>query len=158
MGGRKAQPTDLLLAKGKKHLTKEEIQARKNSEIKMPKISKVTNPSYLSRKQKLKFSTISKQLIDLDIFAQLDRDHLAMYVIAHEKYLEATKALDELDIIKDLGNYTKIQIIQDKFFKQCKGLASDLGLNITSRCKLVIPKPLENPNKSEEEELFGDDL
>ena len=33
--GRNAQPIDLLKAKGKKHLTKEEINARKESEIKL---------------------------------------------------------------------------------------------------------------------------
>ena len=33
--GRNAQPVDLLVAKGKKHLTKAEIESRKENEIKL---------------------------------------------------------------------------------------------------------------------------
>ena len=39
---------------------------------------------------------------------------------------------------------------QDKAFKQCRAAASDLGLTITSRAKLVVPesaKPVPKENK-----------
>ncbi len=43
---RPRQPTDLLLVKGKKHLTKAEIEDRKSKEVKAPS-DKVKAPSYL---------------------------------------------------------------------------------------------------------------
>ena len=30
--------------------------------------------------------------------------------------------------------------MQDKVFKQCQSSARDLGLTISSRCKLIVPK------------------
>ncbi len=35
--------------------------------------------------------------------------------------------------------------MQEKLFKMARAAASDLGLTITSRCKLVVPKPEEKP-------------
>lgn len=41
-----------------------------------------------------------------------------------------------------LDQYSKIH---DRYFKQCRASASDLGLTISSRCKLVVPKTEEEP-------------
>jgi P27 family predicted phage terminase small subunit len=45
---------------------------------------------------------------------------------------------------------------QDKLFKQCRASAMDLGLTISSRCRLVIPTT-DNKEKelSIEDRLFG---
>ena len=50
-----------------------------------------------------------------------------------------------------------ILIQQDKLFKQCRQTATDLGLTITSRCKIVLPKTKEEKKKpqNESEALFG---
>lgn len=48
------QPTDLILLKGAKHLTKAEIEARKNSEVIAP-CDKVKAPAYLLPNQKKHF-------------------------------------------------------------------------------------------------------
>ena len=48
------QPTDLVVMKGKKHLTKAEIEARKNAEVVAPN-DKVKPPAYLTPEQKKKF-------------------------------------------------------------------------------------------------------
>lgn len=49
MAGRNAQPVDMLLQKGKKHLTKKEIADRKNSEIKFgaKELSKIKPPDLI---------------------------------------------------------------------------------------------------------------
>ena len=70
------EPIDLVLAKGKKHLTKAEIKERRNSEIKVPH-DKVKPPEYLNKSQKKQFDEISKGLIDLKIMTNLDCDALA---------------------------------------------------------------------------------
>ena len=48
------QPIELVVAKGKKHLTKAEIEERKRTEVKAP-ADKVTAPPYLTPEQKKKF-------------------------------------------------------------------------------------------------------
>lgn len=51
------QPTDLVVMNGRKHLTKAEIEARKNAEVVAPN-DKVKPPSYLTPEQKKKFRKI----------------------------------------------------------------------------------------------------
>lgn len=51
-------------------------------------------------------------------------------------------------------DYSELLINQDKLFKQCRQASSDLGLTISSRCKLVIPKKDDGKPKSKEEERF----
>lgn len=147
---RPRQPTDLLLLKGKKHLTKEEIAKRKASEVKAP-ADKVKAPSYLPDDLKKEFRKIAKELLDIEIITNLDVDALARFVISRKLYLEVTQKLlekPELLLNKDTIG------IQDKLFKQCRAAASDLGLTISSRCKLVIPKK-EEPKKQSKFSKFG---
>ncbi|MCY8385807.1 phage terminase small subunit P27 family, partial [Bacillus haynesii] len=51
---RPRQPVDLLLVKGKKNLTKQEIEERRKQEIKAPS-DKVKAPSYLPKDLKREF-------------------------------------------------------------------------------------------------------
>lgn len=140
MAGRNKQPINLVIAKGKKHLTKEEINNRKSNEIKAPS-DKIRAPSYLNKDLKREFNKIAKQLKGIDIMTNLDVDALASFIIARKLYLEATqKLIENPDTIldKDLVG------VQDKFFKQCRATAGDLGLTISSRCKLIVPTKEDN--------------
>ena len=38
--------------------------------------------------------------------------------------------------------------IQDRFFKQCRGCANDMGLTVTSRCRLVLPESARPPEEN----------
>ena len=137
MAGRNREPVDLILAKGKsKHLNKEEIERRRNSEIKAP-ADNVEPPTYLRKTQKDKFKNIANQLIDLNIISNLD-----------------CKKLQKIIVNGDITEIDNVSRLQDRYFKQCRMSASDLGLSITSRCKLVIPKPPE-PKKNKFSEKFG---
>nr|WP_205610234.1 phage terminase small subunit P27 family [Clostridium sporogenes] len=142
----------MLLVKGKKHLTKAEIEDRKSKEVKAPS-DKVKAPSYLPADLKKEFNKIAKELKEIGIITNLDIDALARFIIAKEMYLELTKQIlekPELMIVdKD------IVTTQDKLFKQCRSSASDLGLTISSRCKLVVPKKEDKKELTEEEKLFG---
>ena len=97
------QPTDLVVLKGKKHLTKAEIEARKNAEVKAP-CDKVKPPAYLSPELKKKFRKLAKELLEIKLIANVDCDALARLLIAQEKYLEVTK---KLMILKVLDTMTK---------------------------------------------------
>lgn len=54
------QPTDLVVMKGKKHLTKAEIEARKNAEVVAPN-DKVKPPAYLTPEPKEEIPEIVKR-------------------------------------------------------------------------------------------------
>ena len=44
--------------------------------------------------------------------------------------------------------------VQDKLFKQCRASANDLGLSISSRCKLVVPETKKETPKENEFKKF----
>lgn len=150
------QPIELLLIKGKKHLTKAEIEERKKREVKA-KADKIEPPSILTKKQKKRFQEIAKELIDINIMSNLDVDALARFVIHQTEYERVTKLIRKTNPLDDL--YNKLLVQQEKHFKMARQCSMDLGLTISSRCKLVIPKQDEDKKpKTEEEELFGDAL
>lgn len=147
----KREPTDLVKAKGRKHLSRAEETARRDVEVPntTPPGAKIRAPDWLPTDLRDEFNDLRRQLVDLGIFAKLDRDTLARYLIAHQVYLRATNyvqfALDKGDATKA----DKWSSVQNKYFKQCRDCANDLGLTISSRCKLVIPKA----DQPEEDEL-----
>ncbi|MCY9204369.1 phage terminase small subunit P27 family [Bacillus atrophaeus] len=163
---RPRQPVDLLLYKGKKNLTKQEIEERQEQEIKAPN-DKVKAPSYLPKDLKREFKKIADELKNIGIMTNLDVDALARFLFARKQYLEMTEVLLKTPITAlvedDDGNtfevanktHSDLLISQDKLFKQCRQASSDLGLTISSRCKLVIPKNDDDKPKTKEEERFG---
>lgn len=140
---RPRQPINLLEAKGKKHLTKAEIEERRSTEV-TASDDNIVAPEYLTVKQKREFDKIAKQLVDIKIMANLDCDALARFIIAKDQYVKFTKIVRKIpDDWKLINSLDKATLIQDRAFKQCQAAASDLGLTITSRCKLIIPKKEE---------------
>lgn len=155
---RPREPVDLIKAKGKKHLTEKEYEDRKSQEIQVP-FTDVKPPTYLNKEQKKEFKEIAGRLqsIDKNLFTELDVDTLCRYLQAKELYSKYTKELNKLidkepnpydedyesDYIDYLDNINKLQRMQDIVFKQCQSSARDLGLNISSRCKIILP-PSDN--------------
>ncbi len=136
------QPVDLLAAKGKKHLSKKEYKERKSSEV-IAKHDDVSPPSYLTPKLKKRFTEIADELIELNIFANIDCDALARYINVEWQYQRVIKEVFKVGAMHP--TYYGLLIMQEKLFKMARAAASDLGLTITSRCKLVVPKPEEKP-------------
>lgn len=148
MAGRHKQPVDLLLVKGKKHLTKAEIEKRKSEEIKAP-ADKIRAPSFLPPKLKREFHKLAKQLVALHVVTNLDVDALAKYVMTRQMYMDVT-----LKMLADPMAFDKaIAAQQDKLFKQLRAAESDFGLNPTARCKLTAPKQ-EKKTKSAMEDFL----
>lgn len=154
------QPIELVVAKGKKHLTKAEIAERQRSEVKAA-ADKVTAPAYLTPTQKKTFKKLAKELQNIELISNLDVDSLARFTIAQEKYIEVTQLLNQQQIMiekeylnQDGDIMTRIEVnpeverlalLQDRYFKQCRQGAADFGLTISSRCRLVVPKAEEKP-------------
>ena len=149
------QPLVVIEGKGKKHLTKKEKLERAEREVKAEKPKYVLAPDYLPQELREKFKSISRQLLALDIFSKLDRDSLAMYLIARSQYVQATehvqRALEagKTEAVSDWAG------VQDKFFKQARACANDLGLTVTSRCRLVLPQKKDEDEGDEMEKLFS---
>lgn len=152
MAGRRRQPVDLIVAKGSAHMTKAEIEARRQSEVKAPSDA-VYPPEYLTRSQKAAFRKIAGQLIDIGIMSNLDCATLAQYLQSYDRYLRYDKLLEKALIdaengTVDLDSLKGLESVRDKTLKQCRALASDLGLTITSRCKLAVPQKEQVPKQN----------
>lgn len=163
------QPISLVVAKGKKHLTKAEIEQRKNSEVVAPN-DKVKPPTYLTADLKKKFRKLAKELLEIKLIANVDCDALARLLIAQDQYIEITEQIRETPLMIDVpvyetqknpdtgkeervqvgtkqvvnGERERLMIIQDRCMKQCRQGASDFGMTVSSRCRLEVPKVKDN--------------
>ena len=156
MAGRPKEPINLIIAKGNKHLTKQEIAERQSAEIQVQHTN-IEVPDYLNEQEKEEFNRITEILLAIGIMSELDEDCLAHYLIANSNYKKYTNKLRNLEkklakakkkdekkeILQDIDLYL---IYQDRALKQCRACASDMGLSISSRCKLVMP-PSKDPPK-----------
>ena len=155
--GRPRQPVDLLLQRGTKHLTKEEIAERRASEVK-PCPDGIAAPTYLTAAQKKRFELLAEQLKKINIMGETDVDTLARYVVAQSLYEQAVKDIRVAQRAQPKGAEATTALLaswasmmkeldrrQDRYFKQAQTCASTLGLTITARCGLEVPVPTEAP-------------
>ncbi len=143
---RPRQPIELVVAKGKKNLTKAEIQERLDSEVK-PVDDNITAPDFLTQKQKKDFYKIAEQLQKLKIMGETDVDALGRYIVANDFYVNAIRKMRSKEVKNDPFAFDAWSKIQERYFKQCRSCANDLGLTISSRCRLVVPATKEPPKK-----------
>lgn len=143
---RPRQPIELVVAKGKKNLTKAEIQERLDSEVK-PVGDNITAPDFLTQKQKRDFYKIAEQLQKLKIMGETDVDALGRYIVANDFYINAVRKMRSKEVKNNPVLFESWAKIQERYFKQCRACANDLGLTISSRCRLVVPATKEPPKK-----------
>ena len=152
---RPRQPIDLLEAKGKKHLTKKEKEDRKISEV-VPCTDEIIAPAYLTASEKKQFYLLADQLKKIKIMGETDTEALARYITAQRLYEQAVKDLrkaqkerpkdaEALELIRWAEYLEKLDKRVDRYYKQATSAASKLGLTITDRCRLVVPKSDEAP-------------
>ena len=146
-------PLEVIQARGSKHLTKAEIQERQEREIK-PIMDDIIAPSYLTKKQSDEFDKLAGQLMKLKIMGETDVDALSRYIIAKDFYTNAVKQMRKKEVRDDPIKFDAWAKIQDRYFKQCRSSANDLGLSISSRCKLVVPKTDAPPPKENKFKVF----
>lgn len=146
------QPTDVIKAKGRKHLSKAEEAQRRAGEVKVKSPKNATPPKWLPEDLKKDFCTLGKQLIAAGLYTKLDADTLGRYLIAHRQWLVATEEADCYLREKDAENAEAWSRLQDRYFKQARSCANDMGLTVTSRCRLVIPAT--DPQSAEETNPF----
>ena len=147
------QPIQLVVAKGKKNLTKKEIEERLATEI-APCTDEIVAPKYLKATEKKRFMKIAEQLDKLGILGETDTETLARYITAQSQYEKVTRELrkvldaspdsSSLTYMEELDSWIEMQDrlakLQNRYFTQAQTAASALGLTISSRCKLIAPK------------------
>ena len=148
----KRQPTDLIKAKGKKHLSKAEEAQRRAEEVKVERAKTATPPKWVPEALKKDFRSLGKQLIAAGLYTKLDADTLGRYLIAHQQWLQATAETDKYLQEKDVENADAWGKLQERYFKQARNCANDMGLTVTSRCRLVVPAA--DPQSTEESNPF----
>lgn len=154
------QPIELVVANGRKHLTKEETEERRQREIK-PCTDEIAAPSYLTAKQKKDFYKIAAQLEKLKIMGETDCDTLARYITAQGLYEQAVKDLRAVQKERPKGDdattltmakwatmLEQLDKRQERYFNQAQKAAAALGLTISSRCRLVAPVVEEKPKEN----------
>lgn len=139
------QPTALIEAKGKKHLTKAESAERKAREptLSAPaegEGSKIRAPDWLPDWLRGDFNDLRAQLVALGIFARVDRDALGRYLVAQHQFVAAMHHVNDALDTGDAEEVAAWGKEQERAFKQARACACDLGLTVTSRCKLVLPE------------------
>lgn len=145
------QPIDLVIARGKKNLTKAEIEERRSSEV-QPCTDDIAAPSFLTASQKKRFDKIAGQLQKIKIMGETDVEVLARYVTAQEHYEQAVKDLRAVQKQRPKSDDASVETLiawaemlekldkrLERYFKQAQTAASALGLTISSRCKLQVP-------------------
>lgn len=162
MAGRPRQPLTVIQGKGRSnHITKAEAKRRKEQEEALKGFTdNIEPPSYLTKKQKDEFNKIANELLRLGIFSNLDVDYLARYIDSKTEYEKVTRELRKIrkptESPETLKMYSDLRINRNTFYNECKAAASELGLSITSRLKLVIPDLEKKEEPSEFEKKFGD--
>ena len=137
------EPIELVVAKGRKHYTKRDIEERRAQEIDVP-FKDIEAPEYLTGKLEAEFYDIAYKLLAIGVMTELDEDALARYLITKQHYLKYSNLLTKALQKGELENAAKLVTTQDKLANQLRKTAADLGLTITSRCKLVVPEASNN--------------
>lgn len=159
------QPVGLIQAKGKKHLTKAEIEQRQATEVHPLLSENVSAPKYLSKAEKERFFEILRGLDELGIVGDTDLMMLGQLVqeetMVAEAYRDYKKAIARRNKFLREVEKKKIDYMQGDYYEIYKNhmsivcvcdqrvsrhkndlrkFANDFGLTVTSRCRIVMPQ------------------
>lgn len=138
------QPTALVELKGKKHFTKAELEERKNAEVNAD-TDNIVPPDYLTEKQAGEFFALANELKRCEIMTNLDCDALARFVVARSDYADYVKLMRSIPkTVDNLQELKEADKLKRGAFLDCNTAAKELGMTISSRCKLVVPKKEES--------------
>lgn len=159
------KPLQVILGGGKTHLTKAEIEKRKEAESKFkPATDKIVCPSWLDGKGKVEWARIVKDLIAVDLMTNIDVTSLALYCDAYSKYRQASEAVRLEGTVIEFTNATGatnkvahpgVSVMQ-KMAQQIRSFGAEFGLSPGARLRLVVPPETPKPKSALDEAGFGD--
>ena len=148
------QPTDVVVANGRKHLSKTEEAERRAGEVRVQRPKTIKVPKWVPEPLKKDFRRLGKQLLACGLYTDLDADTLGRYLVAQHQYLIATQETEKALAKRDQEAADSWGRIQERYFKQARNCANDMGLTVTSRCSLVVPDLGTGGQASEEDNPF----
>ena len=149
------QKLSVLEGNGRKHLSKSEKARRADQEVDLPKPKTMRVPKWLPQACRKEFRALAKELLEANMgAAQLDRDTLGRYVVAQAQYTQASGMAGEALAAQNAALAEKWTKLQDTCFKQARACANDLGMTITSRCRLVLPEGARPKEKNPFEQMM----
>lgn len=145
MAGRKKETIEVLQAKGKKHLTKAEIKARTESQVKVDSNNLNPTANFPDELQE-RFYFYTKELEKAGIISNLDIGALERYCILEKEFYEISNDLSKTKKTNYRYKEKKKDLLDTN--KAMISLENSLGLNMPSRNKLVVPKSKEDKPKN----------
>ena len=106
----------------------------------MPTAKTAKPPKWLMESLKAPFRSLGKQLIAAGLYTDLDADTLGRYLTAQHQWQMVTEMAEDAFKAQDMDAVDALSRVQDRYFKQARGCANDMGLTVTSRCRLVLPQ------------------
>ena len=179
-GQRRPMDVNLAVVGGGKHWTTAEIEQRRKEELKLPKPKTLKAQKWLDQEARKLFSHYAKLLLAFPegIVSELDTGTLARYCDCEISYAEASR---QKNVFLDECRQLRVQASEDsgksatfagcdayiaaqkqvdywsgqmaRFEKICRGCAADMGLTVTSRCRLVVPQVELTPETDPLEDL-----
>lgn len=143
------QPTDVIVANGRKHLSKTEEAERRGHEVRVERPKTAKPPKWLPAQLAKDFRALGKKLIAVGLYTDLDADTLGRYLVAQHQWVIATQATENALAAKDQEEADRWGRLQDRYFKQARNCANDMGLTVTSRCRLVVPEGAEQSGEED---------
>ena len=148
----KRQPTAVVEANGRKHLTAAEKDERLDREVHVPPPDAAVPPKWLPKRLHGEYREIGEILRAAGLYAELDRDVLGQFLVARERWLRSDRLASAAIRARDEKLAKEWTAVQSSYFRQCRQCAEVMGLSISSRCRLVVPEVLANAAKDEGEE------
>ncbi|MDU0200155.1 phage terminase small subunit P27 family [Paenibacillus sp. MAH-36] len=164
---RPKKPIDVLIADGKKHLTKAEINKRRREEAAVKAdAGMVVCPDWLTdRIARNIFHAAAKELKKIELLANLDVTTLAQYAESMAKYRQVTKELKGQPLLVDkptaYGNvkiHNPLITLQLKLSEETRKYGDKLGFTVGARLKLsATPNGKDPPKPANKFDEFGDE-
>ena len=99
----------------------------------------------MAEKQVGEFLALADELKRCEIMTNLDCDALARFVVARDDYAAYVKLVRSIPkTVDNLQELKEADKLKRGAFADCNTAAKELGLTISSRCKLVVPKKEES--------------
>jgi P27 family predicted phage terminase small subunit len=150
----KRQPTDIVVANGRKHLSRQEEDERRDKEVRIAPPEQATPPKWLAKCHHTEFLEIATILLQAGLYTDLDRDVLGQYFVCRKSWLGAEKEAAKAIRKKEADEAKTWSGIQAAYFKQARQCAEAMGLSITSRCRLVVPAALSGGADDDDADEF----
>lgn len=139
------QPTDVVKANGRKHMSRAEEAQRRAVEVQVIPPDRAEPPKWLAKKFHGEFRELGERLLKAGLYTELDRDVVAQFLTARERWVRADKLASAAIRARDEKLAREWTTVQGAYFKQCRQCAEAMGLSVTSRCRLVVPPGLDQP-------------